>query len=380
MLPTLYKQTTTGKIQQWSVKVSGSNVISEYGQIDGKLQETTDVIKAGKNLGKVNETTTEEQALLKAQQLFDKKVKEGYVADVFLAQENKNNLEGVEPMLAFAIEKKEKYVVFPAFAQPKLDGFRCIAVISNGKAELFTRTQKRINTLPHIVKELEETYASYDFIIIDGELYNHDLKDEFEKICSTIKRDDIHPDHELVQYHIYDCVMESIFEDRFAHVTSPLGTQKFLKKVETSKVCEEEDLTRLFRYWLSEGYEGAMYRAPNMNYEKKRSPQLLKVKVMDDAEFQVFGVEEGTGKLMGQAGAVWVRELETGIEFKAKMKSLHNPDGKRIESKDDYQARCTDWFENIENYKGKIVTVQFQGKSKYGVPRFPILLRIREDI
>jgi len=89
---TLYKQTNTGKIQQWQVKVFGNMVTSTFGQVDGKLQETTDVVKSGKNLGKVNETSMEEQALLKAQQLFDKKLKEGYVEDITLARQNKNNL------------------------------------------------------------------------------------------------------------------------------------------------------------------------------------------------------------------------------------------------------------------------------------------------
>jgi len=379
--PTLYKQTTTGKIQQWQVQVFGNGVTSTYGQVDGKLQETTDIVKSGKNIGKANETTPEEQAGLKAQQLFDKKVKEGYVTDITLAQQNANNLEGVEPMLAFDAEKKKKYMTFPGTGQPKLDGFRCIAVIQNGKCQLYTRTQKPINTLPHIVQELEQVFGTAKSIVLDGELYNHELKNDFEKICSYIKRDEVHENHEIIQYHIYDHVSEGTHHQRYSMVNAALNIRMvpcmFLKTVETVTVNSEQELEAFFHKCLADGYEGAMYRHPEMEYEHKRSAGLLKIKVFEDAEFEVTGVQEGTGKLMGQAGAILVKDSD-GKEFKAKLKSLTDSNGKRVESKEDYQARCADWLVNIENYIGKMITVQYQGKTKHGIPRFPIALRIRE--
>jgi len=133
-----------------------------------------------------------------------------------------------------------------------------------------------------------------------------------------------------------------------------------------------------------------MYRHPDTAYDHRRSESLLKYKVMDDEEFEVTGeVVEGNGRLKGQAGSIWCRTSE-GIEFKAKLKSFEDSKGKRIESKEDYQARCTDWFVNIDKYKGKMLTVRFQGYTpkKYkkdgtrdggNVPRFPVGLRIREE-
>jgi len=382
--PTLYKQTNTGKIQQWNVAQIGDSVNSTYGQVHGKLQTTIDIIKTGKNIGKSNETSIEQQASLKAQQLFDKKVKEGYVENIEDAAETKNALEAIELMLAFAIEKKEKYATFPAIAQPKLDGLRCIAIIVEGKARLFSRTQKEYLTLPHIVKELEELFEGKT-IDLDGELYNHELKDDFEAICSYIKRDDVHDKHELIQYHVYDVPNAGgvlshperfgLFKDVVRYTPVPAS---FIKIVETTTICEKEDIEPLHDFYLSEGYEGLMLRHPTMPYEFKRSASLLKVKVMQDAEFEIIGVEEGTGKLMGSAGSIWVKDKE-GKEFKAKMKSYHNAAGKRIESKEDYQARCIDWFINIDKYIGKDLTIQFQKFSKYGVPIFPIAIRTRGE-
>jgi len=378
--PTLYKQNTSGKIQQWQVSTADNQVTCVYGQLGGKQQTTGDVVKKGKNIGKSNETTPAQQANLKAQQLFDKKVKEGYVEDINRARENRNNLDGVVPMLAFELAKKKKHVEFPAFAQPKLDGFRCIAVVNNGKCSLYSRTQKPITTLPHIVAEIESLFTGD--IILDGEIYNHELKHEFQRIQSLVKRDEVHEEHEIIQYHVYDAVdTGKPFRSRIALIQDSIpDSARFLKKVPTIKVLSEESLERHFHDFLAKGYEGAMYRHADMVYEQKRSHSLLKLKVFEDAEFEVFGVEEGTGKLMGMAGAIWVREPDTGIEFKAKLKSHEDENGKRVESKEEFQSRCRDWFDNFEKYKGRMLTVKFQGRSVYNKPRFPVALRLREEL
>ena len=130
--PLLFKQTSLGKIQQWGIHVEGNLITTVYGLTDGKKQSTTDILKHGLNIGKSNETTPEQQAELQAEQEYQGKLKRGYVLELAQAAEKKNNLAAVEPMLAFPIEKKEKYAVFPALAQPKLDG--CL----HGKSKLVT--------------------------------------------------------------------------------------------------------------------------------------------------------------------------------------------------------------------------------------------------
>src|ERR1035437_918439 len=104
---TLYKQTNTGKIQSWVVSVDGAKVMTTFGLTDGKKQTTTDIVKAGKNLGKSNATTPESQAVAEAQEELDGKLKEGYVATLPAARTPNTPRGAVEPMLAFPIEKKE---------------------------------------------------------------------------------------------------------------------------------------------------------------------------------------------------------------------------------------------------------------------------------
>lgn len=362
-LPMLYRQNDAGKLLVWSVEVSENVVSCTFGQLDGKLQTTEDVI-SGKNIGKSNETTPEEQARLKAQQLYDKKVKKGYTPDKALAQSTKNVLDAVKPMLAYPIEKKEKHVKFPCYMQPKLDGTRMICIKKDGKAKLYTRSQKEILTLPHIVAAVEA--LEVEDIVFDGELYNHDFKNDFNSLISIIKRDDVHENHEAVQYHIYDVVSKENYLDRFsslALIEKTIGFSDPLCLVKTILILNEDEMEQVYNRFVDDGYEGAMYRGLDKPYEHKRSTQLLKIKEMQDDEFEIIGVLEGNGKLMGHAGS-FVCKTKDGKEFRAKLKG--ELDGLK------------EYFVNFDKYKGKMLTVQFQDYTPEGKPRFPVGLRIRD--
>jgi ATP-dependent DNA ligase len=356
---TLYKQTGTGKIQEWTISVKGNAVTTVYGLSDGKKQTVTDLVKEGTNAGRSNATTPDEQALLQAQQEFDAKLKKGYVLDPRQAEAKKNNLGAVEPMLAFPIEKKEKYAVFPALAQPKLDGLRCIAIIVDGEVSLFSRTQKPILTVPHIVAELEDLYKGKT-ITLDGELYNHALKDDFNEITHLAKRDDVHEDSKQIQYHLYDVVGEGGWKAR----TSLLTTGKYIKLVKTISVGSREDLEAFQATCVEEGYEGCMYRNPEGDYENKRSPNLLKVKTFQDDEFKVVDVEEGSGRLMGAVGA-FVLVTKTGQRFGAK------PVGSL--------GLSQSFWKNRKSLIGKTGTVKFQNYTPDGIPRFPVFKAFRDE-
>lgn len=367
-LSTLYKQTSTGKIQQWTISVEKNKVTTVYGLVGGKLQTTVDIVKEGKNLGRSNATTPETQAQAEAQQSYDGKLKEGYVTDIKLAGSTKNTLDAVEPMLAHPIENKEKYVTFPAWSQPKFDGLRCIAILKNGKATLYSRTQKEYITIPHINEEIERIFKDYlpalvNGLVLDGELYNHKFKKDFNKITSLIKRDDVHPDHELVQYHIYDVVGPSDYSERVSVLWTPLKEAKYCFAVETKEVKSRDELEEYQAECVERGYEGCMYRSKTGGYEHKRSSTLLKVKTFKDAEFKIVDVEEGNGKLMDRVGAFHC-ELKDGRTFKAKPACT-------LEQSKEY-------WDNRKACIGKWATVKYQNLTPDGVPRFPVMKCIRD--
>ena len=372
-LPTLYKKSTTGKIEQWEVFVSQKldgrcHVNSTFGEVDGKMQTTFDTITEGKNIGKSNETSVYEQACKEAKSKWEKKKKKGYVESIEAAQagEVDDLIEGgIEPMLAHVYEKHGDKITFPCYAQPKLDGIRCIAVKKGNEVTLWSRTRKRITSCPHIEDAIKLNFAHVANITLDGELYDHNLKHDFEKIVSAVRKEKPSPESQLIEYHIYDMVdTQFTTKERLNYLDSNVVTPP-LKVLWTLIVNNQEDVAELFKKYLAAGYEGVMLRNTNAKYENKRSYHLQKVKEFQDAEFEIVGVVEGKGKLQGLLGA-FLCKTQDGTEFEVKMT------GNQEETKK--------FLNDSSLWKGKMLTVQYQGLTgKNKVPRFPVGLRLREE-
>lgn len=374
-LPTLYKKTSTGKIQEWTITVTGSStpdaqIRTTYGQVGGKLQQAVESITEGKNVGKANETTPYEQAVLEARSQWEKKIKKGYVQTPEDAEADKIDTNfitgGVDPMLAHKYHEQGHKIKWPAYVQPKLDGHRCIAIIQDGKCTLWSRTRKRITSMTHIVRELEERFPDRT-LVLDGELYNHDYKDKFEKLTSKIRKSTPTPGSEVVQYWVYDIVSENPFEDRTAQIAELGFTGDPIVTVPTVTAKDEEEMISIFGVYIDAGFEGLMVRNSASLYKGKRSYDLQKVKVMQDAEFKIKDVEHGKGRMADCAIFVCqVKPDDPDKVFRVKMMgSLDN---------------LAEIYKNREQYVGKDLTVKYQKLSAEGIPVFPIGVRIREDV
>lgn len=379
-LPTLYKKTNTRAIQFWRIEVGEGNqgfsmypqITIKYGQLGTDSPQTTfEFIKEGKNIGKANETTPYQQAELEAKSKWEKQKKKGYV-------ESKEGAEageldelvqgGIEPMLAHTFEKQGHKIKYPCYVQPKLDGIRCIAVVENGKCTLWSRTRKPITSCPHIIEEIEKSFKKD--IVLDGELYSDEFRDNFEHIVHLVRQEEPDPEHTDVQYHIYDLVNGKSFDERTLWLTKKFSSVKtpnfkYLRLVETHMVEDEDQVPNWFSEFKEQGYEGAMLRNTNGLYVNKRSADLIKVKEMQDAEFEITGIEEGRGKLAGHVGA-FVCRTKDGQEFKAK------PAGAT--------ERLREYFLNHGLWQGRELVVQYQDLTSYGIPRFPVGLRLKEQL
>lgn len=364
--PTLYKKTSVGKIQAWTISVDGNTITTVFGQVDGKLQTTQDVVKEGKNAGKANATTPEQQAEAEALAKWTKQKKKGYVETIDDAQDGKRDAVitgGIDPMLAHKYTERKHKIKYPAYSQPKLDGIRCIAVLSDGVCTLWTRTRKPITGVPHIQREIERLFAGD--IVFDGELYCHALKQDFEKIVHYVRQEEPAEGHEVVEYHVYDLACEGPFSERYDNLASLLGTCNAgpLKALRTDKVESEEQLMERFGEYLGDGYEGAMVRNADGVYAGKRSVDLQKVKEFQDDEFPIVGVTEGRGKLSGHA--IFVCEAKNGNRFEAKLRGD--------------TAALKAYWENSALWEGKKLTVRFQGYTNTNeVPRFPVGVAVRD--
>jgi len=379
--PTLYKLSSKGKPQFWEISASihgaGFGRISiTHGQLGTENPEhTEDIIEEGKNVGKKNETTPFEQACLEAEAKWTKAKKKGYVESLEAAQAGEVDevIEGgIFPMLAQKFRDHAKKVVYPCAVQRKYDGIRCIAIIKNGKCTLWSRTRKPIKSVPHIVAELERIFKNKD-IVVDGELYSHRFKENFEHIVHIVnQKKEPDPNHTDVEYHIYDVINDLDFYNennlkpyRLHEVVNLVFAKpKYIIPVETFFVQDEEELMEKFSEFVADKYEGLMVRNFKGKYESnKRSYNLQKVKPFDDAEFKIIGIKEGRGKLAGHA--IFICQTEDGGEFDAKMKGP--------------TSKLKEYFENQEKYIGKMLTVRFMGyTNKNNVPRHGVATAIRD--
>lgn len=375
--PILYKKTATGAVQFWKVSVeedgNTGRILTTFGQVGtNSPQYTVDVVSSGKNAGKKNATTAFEQAKKEAEASWDKKKKKGYVESLSEASSGAVDTSvikgGVSPMLAEKFSEQGHKILFPCYAQPKLDGARCIAVMESGKATLWTRTRKPITSVPHIISALENKYPGQS-MILDGELYNHEIRNTtgFEKLMSVIRKNEPGSGYEQIQYHVYDTVRtEEGFSERLSWLRKNIFTDGPVVLVETIIVSEEAALLEYFTHCIKNGYEGVMARNSSGKYANRRSCDLQKVKEFDDKEFMVVGIKEGRGKLAGHAGSFICRLAEdSGATFDVKLQG----ELKNLKM----------YFEDASLAIGKMLKVKFHGYTEDKKPRFPVGICFRDS-
>ena len=168
---TLFGIAKSGSVYEWRIYVAhneddtGTIHISR-GLIDGKKHTTQETILSGKNLGKVNATTPVSQAIFNAESKRNKKLDSGYDYTIEGSRDKFTNL--LKPMLAQSYDKHKKKLLYPCYAQPKLDGIRCLARRRGDVVTLYSRKGKVLDLVPHINEALLEVLN--DGQCADGEL------------------------------------------------------------------------------------------------------------------------------------------------------------------------------------------------------------------
>ena len=397
--PTLYNTTIgTTRSKQWSVSVLDNSdntftIHTEHGITGGKQVSHDTIITEGKNKGKKNETTPQQQAILEAERDWTKKVKQGYGEEptTQMVTEENSNLKKekkekkdklLKPMLANEFDmEKEKSCQFPVFIQPKLDGVRCLIYKDNNNQIVFQSRQNTVyEEFGHLLPELQHLMSQFvdqEGLILDGELYTHGMP--FEKITSMVrsskgKRKNI----EELNYHIYDCFYsgdanlsknQMPYSERYQVLKGAFRDTIYSKLilVETTVANSKRDVEDFHTHYtnLINPYEGVMIRTTNGTYKQQgRSKDLQKYKKFMDEEFEVIGHHEGTG---GHAGTA-IFECKSNVNkdkiFSVTMQGT-------LENK-------RQMMENVREYYGKMLTVKYQEKSNEGIPRFPVGIVFRD--
>ena len=278
----------------------------------------------------------------------------------------------IKPMLAYKAGIKPIDFSEQVYIQPKLDGVRCLFT----KDGAFSRTGKQFMNVQHIENELQQLFNDYPNLILDGELYNHALKNDFEKIISLVRKqkptnDDRSEAASLVQFHWYDIIdddndilfidrckfIHELIADYIPHPSVPVLSVVTLPVGSLDKARAIHDAN------LAHGYEGSIIRL-NKVYECKRSYNLQKFKDFSDKEATIIDHVEGKGKRAGTLGKFIMRD-EAGIEFGC-------PPGKGFTHAD---LRVI--LENINNYIGKTATFTYFERTKANSYRHPQFKAIR---
>jgi len=361
---TLFKKDKKGRIQQWSVETENGKTRTIEGFVDGKLTTSEWTLCVAKNIGKKHATTPEEQAISEATAKATKKREQGYYDNIEDAGKGKTF---ISPMLAHQFKDYGAEIIFSheTHCQPKLDGIRCIAT-RNG---LFSRQGKELFAAQHLIDSAMVILNAHpEIIALDGELYNHSLKHDFNKITSLVKKQNLTPtdleqSRAFIQYHVYDLVADNItFTERNA-ILQHFIDLPYIHIVETFKVTGADVLDELYAKFLADGYEGQMIRVSNSKYEYNRTKSLLKRKEFQDAECVVVDIIEGQGNRSGMAGNVRCIH-PNGNTFDANIKGGF----------DFYKEILL----NKDKYIGKKATIKYQNLTPDGNPRFPVMVCFRD--
>jgi DNA ligase 1 len=277
-----------------------------------------------------------------------------------------------KPMLAYPAGDAPIDYSKPTFIQPKLDGVRCVIQYGDGVspgAIAYSRTGKEWKNIDHILKQLKPFFAKYPNVILDGELYNHDLRDNFEKIISLVRKtkptdEDRLEASKLTQFHCYDVIDEKLpFDQRCEFIAQTLLLQgDSIYFLDTVMVFDEDEAQSIHRNNLKKGYEGSILRT-NDKYACKRSHNLRKFKDFHDAEATLTGWVEGKGKRIGTIGKFIGRDSE-GIEFGMPVM--------------DNFKKLQDNFEDMKTWVGKTATFTYFERTKAKSYRHPLFKALRD--
>lgn len=389
------KRGSQEKEHYWKIKVSeddnGYGIISVvHGDVGGKESEpATEVISAGKNIGKENETSAFEQAFKEAKSKFaDRFLRNSYLSLASMKEIGikEEDLEKTTyPMLANKYKESSlKSWTIPYGISPKLDGVRCIVKADldpkTGECldvHLFSRSMEEMTSYPKIRDEICVLLTSCPELrgyYLDGEIYSKAVK--FEDISGISRKKEIIDLNEKeiqkmnqIQFNIFDLFdLENLgesFKDRYKKLKGCLNSEGLKGKLDhltlvpVYLIGTKDVIPEWVEKFTNEGFEGAILRNLSGLYKIStgtggRSSDLLKVKSSDKEFVKIISIEiKGqTSRVSPVLGVV----NDAGISY--------NVTGSGDEEYRKYILGHKDEF------IGKKILIKYDSVTKTGKPRF----------
>lgn len=204
----------------------------------------------------------------------------------------------------------------------KLDGIRCIAMVTKDNVRLFSRQGQPITGLDEVESALANIRAVYskDFVF-DGELLVTDRdsipsKEQYKRTTQIVRSTKAHK--QGITYNVFDTLELDAFQSQQCEMPYYMRRQRLdvLGEIAHSpsiRVVPVEymgnDVSQIqtqLNHQRALQHEGVMLNLLDATYQFTRTNQLLKVKVMNDCDLRIIGVEEGNGKFAGTLGSLVV--------------------------------------------------------------------------
>lgn len=354
---TLYSRDSLGNIRIWKMEQNGSKYRTIAGLQNGEQVTSEWTVAEGKNQGKKNETSSVEQATKEIEAKYKKQKKTGYFDDI----NSVDDMSYIKPMLAKLYKDYSNKIDFSKgeyILQCKFNGMRCVAT----KSGLFTRKGEKYLSCPHIEKSLAPFFEKYPDAVLDGELFNNDLRQQLNEISKLIRRtvnisqDDLDRSEKLIRYYIYDGYdfginKDCCYKERKKWIDSNVvNSYKYVMPVKDFAINSESDLHKYYSGFIDDGHEGVMLRYSNMGYEHKRSKNLLKVKPEDSEEAVIVDIKEGTGNWSGTGKTITLDW--NGKIFDASFKGSYEEAAQFLKERKKWIGQNVEFLYNGLNGKG----------------------------
>lgn len=382
--PTLYARSEHGAVLEWNIIVEGNSFYTVTGQQFGSKVTSKSTICDGKNIGRANATTPEQQAVNEAESKWKKKLKSGgYWEDI---GDIDKKMAFIEPMLAYPlISKKTKidketgiegteivdrtsYVKLPVMVDRKYNGMRQVSSVAGP----YSRKGEQIFSAPHVYEVVKHLFNKIPGLVLDGELYNHDYRHKLNELMSIV-RTSVHitPDllersEKIVRYYVYDgygftingkeITEKTVCQERRDALKELLKDIPYIVVVPYYMANTMEEARELYAEFIVDGYEGAILRNPGAPYQHIRTNDLIKLKPYEDMEVIILDIiDPGSGNWGGTGKTASVR-MDNGKIFNATFKGSRETAIKILQEKDK-------WI-------GQKVTITYNGWTGKGTPNY----------
>lgn len=205
--------------------------------------------------------------------------------------------------------------------EPKLDGIRCIAYITNHQVTLINRAFNDItDRFPDVVPSLQNTNGD---CILDGELVcldKHGVPD-FQRMQSRMNRKNLIAEYaEMYQatYVVFDCLS---YEGRPLMKSSILARKVFLERALLSVGPTVRPITftindgiHTFEKLTSVGWEGIVAKPIDSHYRPGQRKEWLKIKATHMIDAVVLACTLGAGRRQNKFGALVLAERMPGTD------------------------------------------------------------------